>query len=460
MSLSVKSRAHAPHSEVNPKTSFYALAERLCGECAADEKISLYFEGEDTDFVRFTRARIRQPGHVKQGFVSLRLVAGAKSVEAKSALSNTLDVDTQRLLQVLQVLRAQVAELPDDPHLSFPNAAENRSSELEEANGLPASAHIVEEICGAAKGEDLVGILAAGGVFAGFASSEGQRNWFARHPVHIDFSLQLEGDRAIKDAYAGRTWDAQAFTAKVTRMKQELSLLQRAPRKISPGAYRAYLAPAALDEVFQVLSWGGAFGMGAWQTKESCLVRLHDPKNSLSHRVEILENTMDGFGPNFNSKGFTKPNRIRLIVEGRRHDSLVSSRSSLEYGTQCTGAEADEEPCALEMRGGDLADEEILSALGTGLYVSNLWYLNHSDRQSCRMTGMTRFGTFWVENGEIVAPIQVMRFDDTLYRMLGTELEALTSKRQRFMDTRSYGARSTKSSLLPGALLRSFSFTL
>ena len=41
-----------------------------------------------------------------------------------------------------------------------------------------------------------------------------------------------------------------------------------------------------------------------------------------------------------------------------------------------------------------------MQSLGTGLWVSNLWYLNYSDRRACRMTGMPRFACLWVENGD------------------------------------------------------------
>jgi predicted Zn-dependent protease len=43
-----------------------------------------------------------------------------------------------------------------------------------------------------------------------------------------------------------------------------------------------------------------------------------------------------------------------------------------------------------------------LKTLGTGVYISDLHYLNYSDRQACRMTGMTRFACLWVEDGELV----------------------------------------------------------
>ena len=62
--------------------------------------------------------------------------------------------------------------------------------------------------------------------------------------------------------------------------------------------------------------------------------------------------------------------------------------------------------------------DRVNEALDTGLYVGNLWYTNFSDRAACRTTGMTRFATFWVEDGDIVAPVDVLRFDEALGRLL------------------------------------------
>jgi predicted Zn-dependent protease len=76
------------------------------------------------------------------------------------------------------------------------------------------------------------------------------------------------------------------------------------------------------------------------------------------------------------------------------------------------------------------------------------------------MTGMTRFATFWVEGGKIVAPLNVMRFDETIYRILGENLIDLTSGREFLPDNDTYFARSTDSMNLPGALIDNFRFTL
>ena len=73
---------------------------------------------------------------------------------------------------------------------------------------------------------------------------------------------------------------------------------------------------------------------------------------------------------------------------------------------------------------------------------------------------MTRFASFWVEGGEIRAPLNVMRFDDSAYRMLGSELEALTRERDLILQGGTYGARNTMATRTPGALLRDFALTL
>ena len=124
------------------------------------------------------------------------------------------------------------------------------------------------------------------------------------------------------------------------------------------------------------------------------------------------------------------------------------------------GANVNETPESLDLGPGSLAEAQALEALGTGIYVGNLWYLNFSDRSACRLTGMTRFASFWVEDGRIRAPLNVMRFDDTAYRILGENLEALTRERDLLPDTITYGERSTESTRTPGALLKEFALTL
>ena len=73
---------------------------------------------------------------------------------------------------------------------------------------------------------------------------------------------------------------------------------------------------------------------------------------------------------------------------------------------------------------------------------------------------MTRYACFWVEEGKIKAPVNVMRFDDSVYRMLGENLLALTRQREFLLDPSTYQQRSTNTIRLPGALIEDFKLTL
>jgi predicted Zn-dependent protease len=180
----------------------------------------------------------------------------------------------------------------------------------------------------------------------------------------------------------------------------------------------------------------------------------------LDPRVNISEATADGVAPVFQGDGFVRPSRVPLIESGRLVGALVSPRTAREFSLTANGANGEESPEALEIAGGELATRDALKALGTGLYIGNLHYLNYSDRPACRMTGMTRFATFWVENGRIVAPVDVLRFDDTIYRMLGANLEALTAETELILESGTYGERALASMRVPGVLLSELEFTL
>ena len=433
------------------KARFFELAERLGCVLQAGEMLLCEFSGERSDFVRFNRGKVRQAGSVEQGYVSLRLIRERRQASASLALGSE-DFDASRA--ALDELRGVLDDVPEDPWLLFNETPHSASSERR--GRLVSADAATEEIIAAAQGQDLVGIYAGGTICRGFANSLGQRNWHEVDSFNFDWSFYLEADKAVKGRYAGFDWDPRALEARVEAAAQQLAHLSQARRTLEPGDYRAYLAPSALEELTGLLSWGG-FSARARQTKQSPLLRM-ESGSTLSQKVTMLENTAEGMAPGFQGEGFVKPARVTLIEAGRLRDALVSPRSAKEYGLMPNAGR--EGPEALELHAGGLQSSRVHEALDTGVYISNLWYLNFSDRPAGRITGMTRFATFWVEHGRVVAPVTPMRFDDSIYRMLGENLVELTRERELLPDVSSYGERSTSSSHLPGALLSSLKFTL
>lgn len=418
------------------------------------------FAGENSDFVRFNHGRVRQAGSVEQGSMSIRLIAGRRHTAASFSISGDDSADSARLKTTISRLLEVLPQLPEDPYLLV---SENvQSTEQVADNRLPNTEDVLSEVVSASSGNeplDFVGIYAAGEIFEGLANSHGQRNWFQTSTYNLDWCLYQSADKAVKNNLAGTTWDEAAFADKIRSGRRQLEILKRDSRIVKPGQYRVYLAPAALAEIVSMMSWGG-FSYRCVENRTTPLLKLVDGELPMSPKLNVSEVPGAGLAPCFQGDGFVRPDHVPLIQSGRHAGSLISPRTAMENDLETNGATDGEQPIALEISPGSLPNGKILDSLGTGLWVSNLWYLNFSDRASGRITGMTRFATYWVENGEVVAPVSVMRFDDTFFNILGTNLVDLTNEAELQLSADTYYARSTSSARIPGALVDGFALTL
>lgn len=436
---------------------FDALARYATASLHASEEVTSWWNGEQTDFVRLNRGRVRQPGSVTQLELTLRLLQGQRHASSTFTLCGQRESDEARVHHELRCLRVVLGATPEDPFLVIDRTPVESTTRYPTA--LPSGHEVISDVLDEVRAHDFVGIYAGGVLCRGFASSLGHRLWFERPVSHLDFSLYHRADRAVKASCAGFTWDKAVFAKRFVQARADLEALSRPAKTIAPGLYPVYLSPAAVHEVLQLLCQSG-FGLKAQRTRQSPLLKMLEESATLHSQVRIREHTQEGAGPSFQSDGFTKPPQVELISAGMLTGCLASPRWAREYAVPHNGAEAHEMPVALDMAAGSLPSERALKELGRGIYVSNLWYLNFSDHSGCRITGMTRFACLWVEGGEVVAPLSVMRFDDTLYRMWGTELVKLSEEREMILDADTYGRRSTRCAWVPGALVDELTLTL
>lgn len=443
------------------EAGFQALAEGLCGATPAGcERIGLSLEAEASDFLRFNRAALRQATAVVQAEATVSVVRGQRRAQASTTLSGDLDRDLALLRAERDALLADLDHVPEDPWLALPDQA--AQSRRDDRGALPAAEAVIEQTTRHAQGLDFVGFYAGGPVLRAQADSLGSRHWHRSESFLYSWCGVHHGDKAVKQELAGTRWQEADFAARVQQTRERLPLLARAPRALQPGRYRALLSPAAMVEILGTLGWMG-FGLQARRTGVSPLGRLAAGEQALDARFHLSEDFAQGIAPGFTAEGFTRPARVPLIVAGRvpaEGGTLNAPRSAREYGLPPNGARAEEFPEALHLAPGELPEAEALQALGTGLYISNLWYLNYSDRQACRLTGMTRFASFWVEDGRLVAPLPVMRFDDEVPRLFGEGLIALTDRAELVPHHDTYGGRMLASITTPGALVEGFRLTL
>jgi len=456
---------------------FHDLAEELQQRLCGNEILFSTIDGEDSDFVRLNQNRVRQAGHVRTASLTLTLIDGQRQVAGRCDLSGAsiartggtpggnakrashssghFSGDLERASHLLEQLRARLEFMPDDPYLNF--STEPTTSMQVLTADLPAAETAITELTTQADGLDLVGIWASGEMFTGLASSLGHRHWHGASCFNLDWSTYLRADQALKANYSGFQWESSVLGNRIGQMRTQLTHLAQPVRTLNPGRYRAYLEPAAVMDLVHMLGWDG-FDLKSQRTQQSPLLRLLLGERQFAPHFHVSEDNRRGLIPGFSTEGFLLPAEVPLIVSGRGVGHLANARDAKEFGESVNATSGT--PHSVTVGPGTLDRADALAHLDTGLWIGNLWYCNWSDPNDCRVTGMTRFGTFWVENGAVVAPVNVMRFDDSLYHLFGDRLEALTQQRDLLLATDTYGGRSTDNALLPGLLVAGIELTL
>lgn len=439
------------------EASFDGVLAALTQNLHADEQFTLRLRGEVSQFTRFNHAKVRQTGIIRDGSLQLKLISQQRSSSIEFPFTGDSEIDLAQAQAALAGLRLEVPQLPIDPYLVLPTG--NATSHEVHAGELLPDAQVVSSLLPGVNNLDFTGLYAAGMVIRGYADSSGQKHWFAAESYTLDYSLFTSTGQAVKGTLAGSHWDNIAYQAKIAESKIQLARLAQPLKTIERGKYRTYLAPAATADLLGLLSWGG-ISEAALQQGRSCFGALQREEQSLSPQLTISENFQRGLVPRFNELGEIAPAHLTLIDRGRLANTLVNARTAKEYQKPANGANRGESLRSAEISTGELTPDRILATLDTGLYLSNLHYLNWSDRPTGRVTGMTRYACFWVERGEIIAPIANLRFDESLYRCWGDNLMALTTDVEFIPDVDTYGSRQLGGSWVPGLLVEDFTYTL
>jgi predicted Zn-dependent protease len=238
--------------------------------------------------------------------------------------------------------------------------------------------------------------------------------------------------------------------AGVSRRAIQKARASRSPEAIEPGRYTVIMEPQAVGDLVQLM----IFYMGAREADEgrSPFVkqeggskvgeRIVDPRvNIFSDPTDsqLLAQPFDGEGLPLGRQVWVENGVLRQLYYTR----FWAKRSN----TQPTGF-----PSSVKMQGGDQTVDQLIASTERGVLVTRLWYLREVDPRTILYTGLTRDGTFLIENGRISKAIRNFRFNDSPLFMLNN-LEAL-GRPERLAGTEAGG-----DVVMPAIKAREFTFT-
>jgi predicted Zn-dependent protease len=193
------------------------------------------------------------------------------------------------------------------------------------------------------------------------------------------------------------------------------------PTDIPPGDYEVILEPSAVAELMEWMTYT-CFGARSIEEKTSALAgHLGEPLVGEAVTIYDDASEAEGIPTPFDFEGLGKK-RLDIIEKGVARgygtDSIWASRLNIEnsaHGMIRSGEEADPIPMNLFLEAGDVAAADMVGQVERGLLVTRFHYVNgFLDTRRALMTGMTRDGTFLIENGKIKGGVGNLRFTESM----------------------------------------------
>ncbi|MBI2956237.1 MAG: TldD/PmbA family protein [Acidobacteria bacterium] len=385
------------------------------------EETEVFLEATRSALTRFANNTIHQNVAEEALHVSVRAL-----VEGRTARATTNKTDEASLRRAAERALASARLQPRNPDLlPLPEPQSYFPVErfCEQTAGLTPDTR-AEAVARVVKRADESGLVAAG-IFSNTAVTQAllnSRGLFAFH-------TETRGEFSVTFLNGGSGWakgnftraahlDVEALAARAC----EKALANREPREIPPGRYTVILEPAAVLDLVGFLFYD--FAATAVLDKRSCFTNRMGQK-VFGDNISIYDDVYHPLqsGAPWDGEGIPRQ-AVQLVDHGDLCNLVYARHTARKMNALPTGHglllpnEYGEAPLNLVFAGGDTSLDEMIRTTERGILVTRLWYIREVDPYEKILTGMTRDGTFLVENGRVHHAVRNLRFNQSLKEML------------------------------------------
>lgn len=411
---SLFSAVAAPHLT---RDQAQALANRVLGFSSSDE-MRVNISSGSTANTRFAVNQISTAGDSTNVSVTVRAIFGK---QAGSATTNRLDDDSLRALVKRAESLARLA--PEDPEMmpelgpqQYLNGGGYAASTAElDPMGRAAA---VQSITNPAADAGLVstGYLEANAGSEAVATSRGLFAW--REETSTALTTTVRTTDGTGSGWAGATHHDWTRIKPAALGARAIEKARRSvnPVAIEPGRYTVVLEPTAVGNLVQLISRAVSarsadegrsfFSKPGGGTKIGMKV--------VDERVTLLSDPLDpeAYGNTFGGDGLPTA-KLTWIENGVVKNLAYDRYWAQQKGVQPTGAAG-----TLMMLGGSTSVDEMIASTERGLLITRFWYIRPVDPRTILYTGLTRDGTFLIEDGKITRPVKNLRWNESPIFML------------------------------------------
>ncbi len=449
------------------------LAERTLGFCAGAAQVNVTRERSLAS--RFARSAATQATAVDDTTVEVLCL-----VDGHTGTASTNRTDAAALEEVaLRARRIAVASAHtgrgDHPDLPPADVDADAHPQGPRRGHDPATAELDPAVAGRAlagvfevagtHATEAFGIWTSGEVSTAIVSTTGKRAAESVTDAHMKVICR---DPAGRTGYAASTGSSIAGLDGPGIADRALARLTRdPPGDLPPGDYDVVLDHAAVGTLLEFLGWLAFNGLAHAERRGALCDRIGRPVAAPIINIADSPRREDGLPRSFDAEAVRK-NPLVLVEDGVARRVVHDTRSAAVAGGSARstghalapGGEPDGPvPTNLVLAGGRADSlDELVRPIRRGLFVTRLWYVNPVDPRHALLTGVTRDGTFLIEDGRIGRPLRDVRFTDSVLRILAAT-DDLTRAQRLVSDAEHYGRRFAHGVVCPALRATGFRVT-
>jgi PmbA protein len=405
------------------KKKIKRITDQIFSFSSADQ-VEVVITAYHSGLTRFAENRIHQNLTQENVSISVRVVLGKKIGVARTNKRDKKSLE-KVVMEAEEIAKNQE---PDEYFLSLPKpkrVASLNAFRAQTASFSPLKrANLVARLIKKVEKQDLraFGALETSVIECGLANSLGILLY---HP-----STTVELSVVAKDNQ-GNSGFASQLLLDIGKLKVEAviqkaiqkAILNKNPIEIKPGRYPVILEAQPVNEILNYMAYL-ALGARAFHEKRSFLSGQIGKKVA-GENITLWDDALDlaGLPMPFDMEGVPKK-KIMIIEKGILKGVVYDHYDALKYGKKPTGHglpapnTLDALAGHLHLAPGKLTEEDLIKGIKKGLLVSKFWYLNAHHHRELNLTGLTRDGTFLIENGQIKTGVKNLRFTQSIPQAL------------------------------------------
>lgn len=438
------------------KNKIKKIADQVFNFSSADQT-ELVVIAYSAGLTRFAENRVHQNLVQENISVSVRVVLGKKIGVAKTNKSDKKSL-RELVAKAEEIAKNQEQDqyfltLPEPKKVSSVDAFQQATALFTPLQRAKIVGHIIEQI----EKENLrgFGALETGVAEYSVANSLGV---FFYHPMTTAEISVIAKDKQENSGFATQlSLDVDELEIdQITKTAIKKAILSKNPVEVSPGKYTVVLEEQPVNEILKYMAYL-ALGARAFHEERSFLSSQLEKKVA-GENITLWDDALDpaGLAMPFDMEGVPKK-KTMIIEKGILKGIVYDHYDALKYGKEPTGHglpapnTLDALACHLHLKTGKYTKEKLIKSVKKGVLVSKFWYLNAHHHKELNLTGLTRDGTFLIENGQIKTAVKNLRFTQSIPHAL-SQITGITQEIK--LEKSWFGAN-----LVPAIKVKDWNFT-